>query len=73
MVVREEDAEAEGEGDEEAHVGEEEAGEVLCDGGEHLDVDAEGGEAPDHQHQVHPHQEHTHGSGVVLPAGKAKG
>ena len=69
LIVGKEDAEAEGEGDEEAHVGEEEPREVLCDRREHLDVDAEGGEAPDHQHQVHPHQEHAHGRRVVLPAG----
>ena len=55
LVVGEEDTEAEGEGHKEAEVGGEELEEVLGDGGEHLDVDTEGGEAADHQHQLPPH------------------
>ena len=39
LVVGKEDAEAEGEGDEETHVGEEEPREVLGHRREHLDVD----------------------------------
>ena len=50
-----------------AEVGGQELCEVLCYGGEHLDVDAEGWEPPDHQHEFTPHQEHPHSRRMVLP------
>ena len=67
LVVGEEDGEAEGEGDEEAEVGGEEAEEVARHRGEHLDVDAEGGQAAHHEHELAPDEEDADGCGMVLP------
>ena len=51
-----------------AEVGGQELCKVLCHGGEHLYVDAEGWKPPDHQHEFTPHQEHPHSRRMVLPS-----
>ena len=67
LVVGEEDAEAERKGDQQAEVGGQEAEEVARHRREHLDIDAKGGQAPHHQHQLAPDEEDADGGGVVLP------
>ena len=69
LVVGEEDTEAEREGHQQAEVGGQELEEVPGHRGEHLHVDAEGGQPANHQHQLPPHEEDPDGGGVVLPPG----
>jgi hypothetical protein len=68
LVVGEEDGEAERKGDEEAKVRGKKAEEVARDGGEHLDVDAEGGQAAHHEHEFAPDEKDADGGGMVLPS-----